>query len=85
MIFNKIADEKSKQQEKVQIQTQNNKICEREFGAEKKKTIWKTAKLIMKSNNLRLLFEFFFNESIWNAGFDNFLFLPASLISPQIN
>lgn len=37
MIFNKIADEKSKQQEKVQIQTQNNKICEREFGAEKKK------------------------------------------------
>lgn len=35
MIFNKIADEKSKQQEKVQIQTQNNKICEREFGAEK--------------------------------------------------
>lgn len=56
MIFNKIADEKSKQQEKVQIQTQNNKICEREFGAEKKKTIWKTAKLITKSNNLRLLF-----------------------------
>jgi len=45
MIFNKIADEKSKQQEKVQIQTQNNKICEREFGAEKKKNNMKNSKI----------------------------------------
>lgn len=60
MIFNKIADEKSKQQEKVQIQTQNNKICEREFGAEKKKNNMKNSKINNEEQQFTTLIWVFF-------------------------